>query len=155
MEKFPKKSCGISTYDKWNFKPQILSIFHFDQVSDGRMAHAVFVKANLENLLCFKASLVWQLFNFHQYSQLSRLHIHTKMGHSKLATILFKKKFCDCPPRYWLPHYTSLVADKSCFSWPVPWKEGQPILRNVDWITARHYVSKVLSTYFGFLGISR
>ena len=30
-----KKYCGISTYDKWNFKPQISSIFHFDRVSDG------------------------------------------------------------------------------------------------------------------------
>ena len=28
-------------YDKWNFKPQISSIFHFDWVSDGRMAHVL------------------------------------------------------------------------------------------------------------------
>ena len=42
MEEFPKKSCGISTYyDKWNLKPQISSIFHFDRVSDGRMAHVL------------------------------------------------------------------------------------------------------------------
>ena len=27
-------SCGISSYDKLNFKPQISSIFHFDRVSD-------------------------------------------------------------------------------------------------------------------------
>ena len=32
-------SCGISTYDKWNFKPQISSIFHFVQVSDSWLAH--------------------------------------------------------------------------------------------------------------------
>ena len=37
---FQKYSCGISTYDKWNFKPQISSIFHFDWVSDSRVAQA-------------------------------------------------------------------------------------------------------------------
>ena len=36
---FQKKIFGISTYSKWNFKPQISSIFHFDRVSDGGMAH--------------------------------------------------------------------------------------------------------------------
>ena len=29
------------TYVKWNFKPQISSIFHFDRVSDSRMAHVL------------------------------------------------------------------------------------------------------------------
>ena len=38
---FQKNSCGISTYDKLNFKPQISSIFHFDRASDGRMADAL------------------------------------------------------------------------------------------------------------------
>ena len=28
-----------STYDNWNFKPQISSILHFDWASDGGMAH--------------------------------------------------------------------------------------------------------------------
>jgi hypothetical protein len=32
----PKKI--LTTYDKWNLKPQISSIFHFDRVSDGQMA---------------------------------------------------------------------------------------------------------------------
>ena len=36
-----KKIGGISTFDKWNFKPQISFIFHFDGVSDGRMAHVL------------------------------------------------------------------------------------------------------------------
>ena len=44
MEEFPKNSFGMSTYVKWNFKPQISSIFHFDQVSDGLMAHVLGVK---------------------------------------------------------------------------------------------------------------
>ena len=34
-----KKSCGIST-----FKPQISSIFHFDQVGDSQMAYVLCVK---------------------------------------------------------------------------------------------------------------
>ena len=34
----------LVAYDEWNFKPQILSIFHFDRVSDGRMAHILGVK---------------------------------------------------------------------------------------------------------------
>ena len=38
---FQKHSCGISTYDNRNFKPQISSIFHFDWVGDGRMAHVL------------------------------------------------------------------------------------------------------------------
>ena len=53
MEEFPKKNCGISTYDKWNFKPQISSIFHFDPVSDGRMAHILSGKIN-ENEMRFR-----------------------------------------------------------------------------------------------------
>ena len=43
---FQKNSCGISTYDNWNFNSQISSIFHFDRASDGRMAHVLGVKAN-------------------------------------------------------------------------------------------------------------
>ena len=40
MEEFPKKnSFDISTYDKWNLKPQISSMFHFDWISDRPMAH--------------------------------------------------------------------------------------------------------------------
>ena len=39
-----KNSYGISTYDNWNFKPQISSTFHFDRVSDGQMAHILSVK---------------------------------------------------------------------------------------------------------------
>ena len=45
MEEFSKKICGISTYVKWNFKPQISSIFNFDRASDGRMAHVLGVNA--------------------------------------------------------------------------------------------------------------
>ena len=41
---FQKKYCGISTQDKWNFKPQISSIFHFAQISDIRKAHVLGVK---------------------------------------------------------------------------------------------------------------
>ena len=41
---FQKKSFGISTYVKWNFKPQISSIFRFDKVSDGQMVHVLGVK---------------------------------------------------------------------------------------------------------------
>ena len=51
MEEFPKKSCGISTYDKWNFKRHISSIFQFDWVSDGRMVHILGVnQANIVQL---------------------------------------------------------------------------------------------------------
>ena len=42
---FQKKSCGISTYDNWNFKPQTSSVFQFDRASDGRMAHELGVNA--------------------------------------------------------------------------------------------------------------
>ena len=34
----------LSTYDKGNFKPQISSIFYFDQLSDSSMAHILGVK---------------------------------------------------------------------------------------------------------------
>ena len=41
MEEFQKKNfVAVSTYDK----PQISSIFHFDQVSDCQMAHVLGVK---------------------------------------------------------------------------------------------------------------
>ena len=54
MEELPKKSCGISTYDKWNIKPQVSSIFHFDRVSEGWMAYVLCAninRLNYENLL--------------------------------------------------------------------------------------------------------
>ena len=38
---FQKHSCGICTYDNWNFKPQISPMFHFDRASDGWMAHVL------------------------------------------------------------------------------------------------------------------
>ena len=41
LKNFQKKSCGISKYDKRNFTPQISSIFHFDRVRDGQMAHVL------------------------------------------------------------------------------------------------------------------
>ena len=41
---FNEKNCGVSTYYKGMFKPQISSIFHFDWVSDGWMAHMLGVK---------------------------------------------------------------------------------------------------------------
>ena len=62
MEEFPKKSFGISTYVKWNFKPQISSIFHFDWVSDGRMAHVLGVKSHmcyLRYILAYKFKTSW------------------------------------------------------------------------------------------------
>ena len=43
---FQKNLCDVSTYDKWNFKPQISSIFHFERVSDGWMAHVLGVNVN-------------------------------------------------------------------------------------------------------------
>ena len=51
---FQKKSHGISKYDKWNFKPQILFIFQFDQGSDGWMAHVLGVKCNAESLKVYE-----------------------------------------------------------------------------------------------------
>ena len=53
---FQKTSCGMPTYDKWNFVPQILSIFHFDQVSDVRMAHVLGVKNS------YWYSISWDIF---------------------------------------------------------------------------------------------
>ena len=41
---FQKNSCGISTYHKLNFKPQISFIFHFERLSDGPMARVLGVK---------------------------------------------------------------------------------------------------------------
>ena len=52
---FPKKYCGISTYYEWHFKPQISSIFHFDGVSDGQMAH----------ILGVKLDVVWKELSMH------------------------------------------------------------------------------------------
>ena len=54
---FQNTSCGISTYDKWNFKPQTLSIFHFDRVSDGPMAQSLVVKM-------FSPKYMFKGFNF-------------------------------------------------------------------------------------------
>ena len=41
---FNEKNCCVSTYYKGMFKPQISSLFHFDWVSDGWMAHMLGVK---------------------------------------------------------------------------------------------------------------
>ena len=47
---FQKHSCGISIYDKWNFKPQISSIFHFDRISDNCMVYVLGVKQTSNHL---------------------------------------------------------------------------------------------------------
>ena len=43
---FKQKNCGVSTYHRWNFKPQISFIFHFDHVSDGWMAPVLVVNTS-------------------------------------------------------------------------------------------------------------
>ena len=47
----------FSYCDKWNFKPQISSIFHFDRVSEGEMAHILGVKYKPLNLISSKLAL--------------------------------------------------------------------------------------------------
>ena len=42
-----KEKCDVRSYDKWNFKSTISSLFHFDQVTDGWMSHVLGVKLNL------------------------------------------------------------------------------------------------------------
>ena len=42
----PHEGISKKTYDKWNFKPEVSSIFHFDRESDGRMAHVLGVKTS-------------------------------------------------------------------------------------------------------------
>ena len=44
----------ISTYDNWNFKPQISYIFHFDRASDGWMARVLGVKYNTNREISLK-----------------------------------------------------------------------------------------------------
>ena len=52
MVEFQYFFCNVCTYDKRNFKSQSSSIFHYDRVSDGRMAHILvvndFAKINTE-----------------------------------------------------------------------------------------------------------
>ena len=63
---FQKLSCGIATYDKFNFKPQISSIFHFDRVSDSQLALILGVKTSKEklynsnDLALLSCSLYWK-----------------------------------------------------------------------------------------------
>ena len=47
MEEFPKKTCGISTYDEWDCKPKMSSIVRFDWISDSQMAHVLGVNVPL------------------------------------------------------------------------------------------------------------
>ena len=56
---FQKKICGISTYDNWNFKPWISSIFHFDRASDGWVAHVLGVNAFIFGVFQLLPSEVW------------------------------------------------------------------------------------------------
>ena len=51
MEGFQTKS-NERTYDKWNFKSKISSIFRDDQVTDGWMSHLFGVKLNLSIIIC-------------------------------------------------------------------------------------------------------
>ena len=62
---FQKKSCGISTYDNWNFKPQISSIFHFDRASGGQM------RSNGSHIR-FKGFKNSKHFSFSSFSQTKR-----------------------------------------------------------------------------------
>ena len=40
----------LAAYDKWNFKTQISSIFHFDRAGDGQMAHVLDVNAKMSKV---------------------------------------------------------------------------------------------------------
>ena len=51
MEECPKNPFGMSAYDKWTLKQQILPIFHFDQISDGQMDLVLDIKEYSGNLL--------------------------------------------------------------------------------------------------------
>ena len=45
---FNKKNCGVCTYDKWNFKPKISPIFHFELVNEGWIRP----RLNHSNIMC-------------------------------------------------------------------------------------------------------
>ena len=45
---FKKNPSGLCKYDKWNFRPQIAPILHFDQVNTGWIRGLLCVKATLE-----------------------------------------------------------------------------------------------------------
>ena len=68
----------LSTYDKWNFKPQISSIFHFDRASDGRMAHLLGVKHKSNKSLSRSSRLmsldIWMLCLHNRTKPFLQLH---------------------------------------------------------------------------------
>ena len=53
MEGFQKKNCGVCTHDKWNFKPTISPIFHFELVNEGWIIDILCVNA-------FSILFIWQ-----------------------------------------------------------------------------------------------
>ena len=46
-ENIPIRKRKIFQLEKGNFKPQMLPIFHYDQVNEGRIAHILCVKVFL------------------------------------------------------------------------------------------------------------
>ena len=52
------------TFDKWNFKPKISSIFHVDQVTDGWMSHVFGVKLSLSIIFLSRESFFIHTFSF-------------------------------------------------------------------------------------------
>ena len=90
---FQKSSCGIFTYDKWNSKPQISAIFHFDRVSDGRMAHLLGFK---ELGIGPNSNLGNSLVNYprHSRSFLFKVHLFLKTA-PKVALILYASNFVE------------------------------------------------------------
>ena len=105
-----KKSCGICTYDKWNFKPQISSIFHFDWVSDGRMAHILGVNQLPAARKGFKngssiSTNVWPFLFWHRIMYEMQCHGTNTISHtsknivilSMTVTLLIKMQIQGVP----------------------------------------------------------
>ena len=58
MEECPKNPFGMSAYDKWTLKQQILPIFHFDQISDVQMDRVL-----NSAVICFLPAGIHMKFN--------------------------------------------------------------------------------------------
>ena len=132
-------------YDKWNFKPKISSIFHFEQVIDGWISHIFYVRNSstlnyvLEYLRTYffimadrlnPGEIFWK-DRIHIIGR-NRSHEDQKYRTKMTQTLNFMLKKCSRNKLAEVQKYRTNIS-----SWSIEtWGNIGPILLNLRWLIA-------------------
>ena len=86
MKEIQEKKCGECYKNKWNFEPEISSIFHFELVNDGWISHILYVS---------KEKFTWKFYKKRDLVPSEENIL------SKLPCRVFVTTFCNTSTREW------------------------------------------------------